>query len=271
VGNRRYLANVPLPTLILELGHESLAVTQNYLADVRKPGEAKKAAMRHCGRLRLMLPILLSATTMAIAQSRAARAQAPTSPQYRTTKPSSLPEEDKLRIRLQFNPHDAKAHKQLIELLDGKYAFRAKVIEDATWVKNNPSDSFALTELVSTSEVALHDPEYAIAQLRSYLSTVRRADDSENYDFFAAQLAAKLRERNRPEEALPLNTDLVRLNPNDAGLWADYADAPSSLGRNAEAVQALHHSIDLDPSMDITHEVLAETLLKSGGLRWCRV
>jgi len=43
-ASRRYLAGVPLPTLILELGHESLAVTQDYLADVRKPGEAKKAA-----------------------------------------------------------------------------------------------------------------------------------------------------------------------------------------------------------------------------------
>jgi integrase len=42
-ASRRYLANVPLPTLVLELGHESLAVTQDYLADVRKPGEAKKA------------------------------------------------------------------------------------------------------------------------------------------------------------------------------------------------------------------------------------
>jgi len=42
-ASRRYLANVPLPTIMLELGHESLAVTQDYLADVRKPGEAKKA------------------------------------------------------------------------------------------------------------------------------------------------------------------------------------------------------------------------------------
>jgi integrase len=42
-ASRRYLAGVPLPTLMLELGHESLAVTQDYLADVRKPGEAKKA------------------------------------------------------------------------------------------------------------------------------------------------------------------------------------------------------------------------------------
>jgi hypothetical protein len=28
---------------MFELGHESLAVTQDYLADVRKTGEAKKA------------------------------------------------------------------------------------------------------------------------------------------------------------------------------------------------------------------------------------
>ena len=42
-ASRRYLAGVPLPTLMLELGHESLATTQDYLADVRKEGEAKKA------------------------------------------------------------------------------------------------------------------------------------------------------------------------------------------------------------------------------------
>jgi integrase len=42
-ASRRYLAGVPLNTLMLELQHESLAVTQDYLADVRKPGEAKKA------------------------------------------------------------------------------------------------------------------------------------------------------------------------------------------------------------------------------------
>jgi hypothetical protein len=39
-ASRRCLAGVPLKTLMLELGHESLATTQRYLADVRKPGEA---------------------------------------------------------------------------------------------------------------------------------------------------------------------------------------------------------------------------------------
>jgi integrase len=42
-ASRRYLASEPLTTLMLELGHESLATTQRYLSDVRKPGEAKKA------------------------------------------------------------------------------------------------------------------------------------------------------------------------------------------------------------------------------------
>jgi integrase len=42
-ASRRYLAGVPLKTLMQELGHESLATTQKYLADVRMPGGAKKA------------------------------------------------------------------------------------------------------------------------------------------------------------------------------------------------------------------------------------
>jgi integrase len=45
-ASRRYLAGLPLPTLMLELGHESLVVTQDYLADVRKLGEAKKPSPR---------------------------------------------------------------------------------------------------------------------------------------------------------------------------------------------------------------------------------
>jgi len=42
-ASRRYLKGVPLPTLMQELGHESLATTQDYLADVRREDEAKKA------------------------------------------------------------------------------------------------------------------------------------------------------------------------------------------------------------------------------------
>jgi integrase len=37
------LSGVPLMTLMQELGHESLKTTQDYLADVRKEDEAKKA------------------------------------------------------------------------------------------------------------------------------------------------------------------------------------------------------------------------------------
>jgi integrase len=42
-ASRRYLNGVGLPTLMLELGHESLATTQKYLADVRKEEEVRKA------------------------------------------------------------------------------------------------------------------------------------------------------------------------------------------------------------------------------------
>jgi integrase len=41
-ASRRYLAGVPLMTLMQELGHESLETTQDYLADVKKD-ETKKA------------------------------------------------------------------------------------------------------------------------------------------------------------------------------------------------------------------------------------
>lgn len=170
-------------------------------------------------------------------------------------------------MRLRFYPHDAAAHKQLIKSLEKKYAFRAIVTEDAAWIKNNPNDSFALTELVSYSTLALHDPEFAIAQLRSHLANVSRNDDPEHYDDVTDQLAGELQKRGRPGEALPLLADLVRLNPNEAGFWADYASALSALSREAEALQSWHRAIDLNPSMDAFHEGLAETLLKSGDLR----
>ena len=41
-ASRRYLKGVPPPPLMLELGHDSLATTQGYLAYVRKEDEAKK-------------------------------------------------------------------------------------------------------------------------------------------------------------------------------------------------------------------------------------
>ena len=43
-ASRRYLAGVPLLTLMEELRHESLAVTQDYLVDVKKAYTKKAVA-----------------------------------------------------------------------------------------------------------------------------------------------------------------------------------------------------------------------------------
>jgi len=190
----------------------------------------------------------------------------PTAKQHPASKAPNVPAEDKLRMRLQFHPHDAAAHKDLIELLRKKDAFRALVAEDATWLGNNRGDSWALTEIVSYSEAALHDPEYAIEQLHLQLANTARQDDTEDFDNWSDQLAGKLQKRGRPEEALPLLRELVRLNPNEAGFWADYGDVLSALGQNAEAAKAFHRSIALNPSMEAFHEGFGEALARFGDL-----
>lgn len=188
------------------------------------------------------------------------------STQHPASKTSGLPEEDRLRMHLQAYPHDANAHKKLIKLLNKKYAFRAIVAEDTAWLSNNRSDWWVLSEIVAYSESALHDPEYGIEQLRAQLSAMPRKDDPEDFDDWSDRLAGELQKRGRPEEALPLFSELVRLNPNEAGFWADYGDALSALGQNAAAAKAFRRSIELNPSMEAFHQGFAEALLKAGDL-----
>jgi tetratricopeptide (TPR) repeat protein len=188
-----------------------------------------------------------------------------------TGKSPAVPLEDHLRIRLQVHPQDEAAHKQLVNLLSDKYAFRALVVEDANWIRNNPSDYFALTELVSHAQVDLDDPEFAIAQQRSFLAHTSREADDFQYDVTMSSLAANLNKRGRSQEALTLLDQLVRLNPQDAGLWWGRSVPLISLGRLAEAAQSLHRCLDLDASQEGTHEDLADVLMKSGDAREAEV
>lgn len=186
--------------------------------------------------------------------------------QHQTGKTSHPTEEDTLRMRLQFHPHDADAHRELISLLRKKNAFRAIVAEDITWLGNNRSDVLALTEIISYSEVALYDPELAIAQLQLHLSSVQRAEVPYDFDNWSDQLAAKLQKRGRPEEALPLFSELVRLNPNEAGFWADYGGCLFAVGQPSEGAKAFRRSFALDSSMEAFHEGFADALVRSGDL-----
>jgi thioredoxin-like negative regulator of GroEL len=151
-------------------------------------------------------------------------------------------------------------------LLFEKNAFRAIAAEDATWLSNNRSDWFALDEIVGFSEAFLHDPEYGIAQLRRQLSAVARKDDPEDFDNSSDRLAGKLQDRGRSQEALPLLKELVQRNPNEAGFWTDYGMVLSDLGQHAAAIKALNRAIELNPSMEVSHECLAEALIRTGDL-----
>jgi len=184
-----------------------------------------------------------------------------------SAKPQSVaPSEDSLRIRLQFNVHDETAHKQLIALLDKRYAFRAMVAEDAQWIKNNPDDYWALTELVSYAKKALHDPEFAIMQERSFLARASRTENDQQYDITSSMLAADLVARGRPAEALEISEKLVHLNPEDSGLWADRSRILVAAGRLDDAIGSLRHSLTLDPSSEGTHDDLADLLARAGDL-----
>lgn len=181
--------------------------------------------------------------------------------------PKTLPpSEEVLQFRLQDNPHDAAAHRQLIDLLEKKYAFRAIAIEDATWVKNNPTDSLALIELVSTATAALNDPEFAIAQLRYYLANVSRDEDPDDYDSCQDQLAFLLIQRDKPRESVTLLANLVRLHPDEAGLMADYGNTLLAAGQYKESLQAFRRALEMDPADEGVHQDIAKVLLKSGDL-----
>ncbi len=177
--------------------------------------------------------------------------------------PSEVPSEETLRIRLQVNPHDSAAHKQLIEILQRKDLFRPLVMEDATWIRNNPNDYWALDELVAYAKVALNDPELAIEQERAFLARASRDADDFQYDATKARLASDLNERGRPLEAIGILDELVRLNPEDAGLWADRSGPLISLGRLTEAIQSLQRALEIDPSSESIHEALADAFAKS--------
>lgn len=174
--------------------------------------------------------------------------------------------EDRLRIRLQINPHDEAAHQTLIDLLHKRYSFRGVVLEDAVWIKNNPGAYLVLDELESYATAALRDPEFAITQETTFLAHAVREQDDFQYDMTKARLAGELTKRGRPEAALPLVDELIKFNPEDASLWADRAPPLLRLGRMKEAIESLRNALNGDPSSEGIHEALADALLRSGDL-----
>jgi len=174
--------------------------------------------------------------------------------------------EETLRFRLEINPHDETAHKELTEALRKRDAFRALVNTQATWVKNNPTDYVALIELASYSKAALYDPEFAIQQEHAFVDGVKHSADDQSYDLVRSQLASDLTKRGRPEEALDIINDLIQHHPQDVELWADRCDPLTRLGRYSEAIQSLHRALEGSPSSESLHQSLADVLGRTNDL-----
>src|SRR6185437_15986448 len=56
------------------------------------------------------------------------------------------------------------------------------------------------------------------------------------------------------------------LYPNESGYWADRSEASEAMGQFNDAIKFLRKAVELGPSMDYAHELLAGVLFKAGDL-----
>src|SRR5690348_14020510 len=87
-----------------------------------------------------ILPNRITATAALLLLTASVNVRSQRTPRPRPEGASHPVSQKTLRIRLELNPHDASAHKQLIEILRKEDSFRSLVMEDAAWIKNNPDD-----------------------------------------------------------------------------------------------------------------------------------
>src|SRR5260370_35380018 len=105
------------------------------------------------------------------------------------------------RGRLIANPHNRDAHDKLCKLLEKQRRFRQAVEERKAGLEDNPSDYFELISLISSAQVYLFDPEYAIVAAKQFLSNQKPEDNY--YAWTNDQIGRLLIERQRPAEAIP--------------------------------------------------------------------
>jgi len=183
-----------------------------------------------------------------------------------TKKPATAPSEMALRARLEMNPQDKTSHKQLIDLLKKRNAFRAIANEDSSWLQHNPDEYVVLLELISYAKAALHDPEFAIEAEETYLKNSHREDDPYYYDAAADLLANDLAARGQFDKSIEILNNIIQENPDEAGFLVDKASILTSAGRQTEAIAIFRQSIGMDANQESTHTELAKALLKGGDL-----
>jgi len=214
-----------------------------------------KVSVRSAGLCSAVLTFILIMPVAVAAQG---------TPKKPTSKPDDSRRQMQLRFSLQADPHDKKAHEELVKLLQAKNAFRSELEEDGTWLRNNPDDYETEIRMRALATAAVNDPEYAIAIDRFILAHANRADDPKDYDFVSERLAFALLDRNRNTEALNLLVRSTTENPNDSGVWEDLADAQVRIGREKEALASYQKSIDLDGTQEFPHAGMAKAFFSLG-------
>ena len=162
------------------------------------------------------------------------------------------------------NPHNREAHDRLCKLLEKQRKFRQADEERKAWLEDNPSDYFELISLISSAQVYLFDPEYAVIAAKQFLSNQKPEDTY--YAWTNDQIGRLLIERQRPVEAIPYLQTAAKADPKVSDYWSHLSSAYLGAKRFDEAVATINRSLELYPGSASSHVQLGDALAAKGDL-----
>jgi tetratricopeptide (TPR) repeat protein len=169
-----------------------------------------------------------------------------------------------LRAKLIVNPRDREAHEQLCQLLEKRDKFREAANERRAWLDDNPGDVSDLISLITTSQIRLFDPEYALVSAQQFLSRLK-ADDL-YYGWANDEVGRLLIDRERFSDATPYLENATRAAPGIPDYWSHLCSALMGTKQYDKAIVAIEKALDLDPSSFSAHYKLGDALAGKGDL-----